>query len=434
MDASIKASNLTFSYGDKNILDTLNLEICTGSFVTIIGPNGSGKSTLLKNITAEYTPQQGAVLLEDQDIFKISKKNLAKTIAVVPQDTGGDFSFSVMETVLMGRMPHQKRFEGDSPRDLEIARWAMELTNVWDLRDRSVNELSGGERQRVIVARALTQEPRILLLDEPTSHLDIQHQFELLELLESLNKTKGLTIIAVLHDLNLAAQFSHKIVLLDKGKIVAYGDPAVVLTAQNIRNSYHIEVALSTNEITGRFNIIPLSKQKQRNQAAKNTVIHLVCGGGSGVFLMEQLFQTGYPTSCGVLNIGDSDWKRAKDLGLDVSEEAPFAPISAEALTLNYDFIHRADVIIVLPVAFGYGNLANLQQVADAQHQENKQVLIVEQSEVEKREHNRDFTEGKADELIAEMLSQGAVKVASIRQLLDMIGMIGGDGIAPLDI
>ncbi|UWG96928.1 heme ABC transporter ATP-binding protein [Dehalobacter sp. DCM] len=430
MDSSIKASNLTFSYGDKNILDTLSLEISKGSFVTIIGPNGSGKSTLLKNITAEYSPQQGVILLENQDIFKISKKNLARTIAVVPQDTGGDFAFSVMETVLMGRMPHQKRFESDSPKDLEIARWAMELTNVWHLRDRSVNELSGGERQRVIVARALTQEPRVLLLDEPTSHLDIQHQYELLELLDSLNKTKGLTIIAVLHDLNLAAQFSHKIILLDKGSIVAYGDPAEVLTVQNIRDSYHIEVALTTNEITGRFNIIPLSKKKQRNQDAKNTHVHLVCGGGSGVFLMEQLFQAGYPTSCGVLNIGDSDWKKAKDLGLDVSEEAPFAPISDEALALNYDFIHRADVIIVLPVAFGYGNLANLRQVSDALLQENKTVLIVEQSEAEKREHNRDFTGGQADELIAYMVHHGAVKIGSIRMLLDMIG---GDNFASLD-
>lgn len=421
MDSSIIASNLTFAYGSKNILEDLSLEISKGSFVSIIGPNGSGKSTLLKNITAEITPQKGVVLLDDQDIFKIRKKDLAKTIAVVPQDTGGDFAFSVMETVLMGRMPHQKRFEGDSEKDMEIAQWAMELTNVWHLRDRSVNELSGGERQRVIVARALTQEPKVLLLDEPTSHLDIQHQYELLELLDRLNKTKGLTVITVLHDLNLAAQFSHKIILLDKGRIVAYGSPVEVLTAQKIRDSYHIEVAITTNEITGRFNIIPLSKKKDRSEAARDVRIHLLCGGGSGVYLMEQLVQAGYQVSCGVLNIGDSDWKKAKELGIAVSEEAPFAPISAEAFNMNEDLLNEADLIIVLSVPFGYGNIVNLEQVSAALHLKNKKVMIVE-PESEQWDYTGDFTGGKADSLLTGMIQHGAEKFESIRELLGRIG------------
>jgi iron complex transport system ATP-binding protein len=206
--SSLTAQNLIFRYRDKNILDGLSLDIEQGSFVSIIGPNGSGKSTLLKNIAAELIPQQGIVLLENRDIFKIRKKTLAQTMAVVPQESGGDFAFSVADTVLMGRMPHQKRFQGDSEQDLAIIREAMELTNTWHLRDRLITELSGGEKQRVIVARALAQQPRLLLLDEPTSHLDIQHQLELLELLERLNKARGLTVIAVLHDLNLAARFS----------------------------------------------------------------------------------------------------------------------------------------------------------------------------------------------------------------------------------
>ncbi|WP_368293222.1 heme ABC transporter ATP-binding protein [Dehalobacter sp. TBBPA1] len=421
MDSSIIASNLTFTYGSKNILEDLSLEISKGSFVSIIGPNGSGKSTLLKNITAEITPQKGVVLLDDQDIFKIRKKDLAKTIAVVPQDTGGDFAFSVMETVLMGRMPHQKRFEGDSEKDMEIAQWGMELTNVWHLRDRSVNELSGGERQRVIVARALTQEPKVLLLDEPTSHLDIQHQYELLELLDRLNKTKGLTVITVLHDLNLAAQFSHKIILLDKGRIVAYGSPVEVLTAQKIRDSYHIEVAITTNEITGRFNIIPLSKKKDRSEAARDIRIHLLCGGGSGVYLMEQLVQAGYQVSCGVLNIGDSDWKKAKELGIAVSEEAPFAPISAEAFNMNEELLNEADLIIVLSVPFGYGNIVNLEQVSVALHLKNKKVMIVE-TESEQWDYTGDFTGGKANSLLAGMMQHGAEKFGSIRELLSRIG------------
>ncbi|NLM20225.1 MAG: heme ABC transporter ATP-binding protein [Peptococcaceae bacterium] len=418
MNLSLEAHQITFRYAQENVLEGLSLEINQGDFVSIIGPNGSGKSTLLKNITAEFSPQEGVVLLENQDIFKIKKKNLARKMAVVPQETAAEFSFSVWETVLMGRMPHQKRFQTDSEQDLAITRRAMELSNVWHLKDRLITELSGGEKQRVIVARALAQEPQILLLDEPTSHLDLQHQLELLELLQSLNQTKGLTVIAVLHDLNLAAQFSQKIILLNKGRIVAYGDPAEVLTSKNILESYHIEVAIAANEITGRFNIIPLSKHKGKNKKARNFKIHLLCGGGSGVYLMEQLHQAGYSVSCGVLNIGDSDWKKAKELQLEVAEEAPFAPIGPAALQVNADLIQKADVIIVLPVPFGTGNLANLQQTAEALRIYGKRVLIVAPSQA----GQYDFTGGEAEKLLAQMAAQGALCLPSPQEILESIG------------
>lgn len=419
-DTSIKADKISFSYDREKILDELSLTIDKGRFVSIIGPNGSGKSTLLKNITAEFTPQKGAVLLEDRDIFKIKKKELAQKIAVVPQETGGNFAFSVLDTVLMGRMPHQKRFQTDSDRDLEIARWAMEITNIWHLQDRTIDELSGGEKQRVIVARALAQEPRVLLLDEPTSHLDIQHQLELLELLADLNQTRGLTVIAVLHDLNLAAQFSHEVIMLDNGRIMAWGPPEQVLTAQNIRKSYHIEVAITTNEITGRFNIIPLSKQKGSRGKAQGLKVHLVCGGGSGMYLMEQLYQSGFSVSCGVLNIGDSDWRKAKELKIGLSEEAPFSPISEKALIANKKLLARSDLIAILPVPFGYGNLANLSQVVEALDQEEKTVIIVEQIDISQR----DFTGGQAARLINRLYEKGALRAENIRQALERIGEI----------
>jgi len=419
MDIMLSTNKLIFRYNQEPVLDDVNLEIDKGSFVSIIGPNGSGKSTLLKNISAELIPQQGAVILENQDIFTINKKILAQNMAVVPQETGGDFAFSVWEAVLMGRMPHQKRFQADSEQDMEIAARAMKLTNVWGLRDRMINELSGGEKQRVIVARALAQEPRILLLDEPTSHLDLQHQLELLELLHDLNHNRGLTIIAVLHDLNLAARFSQKILLLDRGRIFAYGTPAQVLTVDNIRKTYHIEVAVTTNAISGGLNIIPLSKQrgqKGRQHRENLPSIHLICGGGSGSYLMEQLHQSGYPVSCGVLNIGDSDWKKAQDLKIPLAEEAPFAPISKKALQANEALIQAADIIVVLPVPFGAGNLANLEQAAQAMSQDGKQVLMVEQ------DGKYDFTGGEAEKLIATMLQRGAMRFNSIKNIYQFIG------------
>lgn len=317
----------------------------------------------------------------------------------------------------MGRMPHQKRFQGDSEHDLEVAKHAMELTNVWHLRDRAINELSGGERQRVIAARALTQEPKVILLDEPTSHLDLQHQLELLELMADLNRTNGLTVIAVLHDLNLAAQFSQKNILLSEGKIKAYGEPHEVLTAEMIREIYHVEVAVSTNEITGRLNIVPLSKIRKKHKHQENVRIHLVCGGGSGVYLMEQLHQYGYQISCGVLNVGDSDWKKAGEINAQISEEVPFAPISQEALRTNQELIAAADLIVVLPVPFGEGNIANLEQVFDAHQHQHKKVIIVQQSDF----NRQDFTGGKAACLIEQMIENGALKVASITEVLDLI-------------
>lgn len=417
MERAIAGKNISFSYGNEEILEKLTFEINKGSFVSIIGPNGSGKSTLLKNISAELTPKTGMVFLENQDIFRIKKKVLAQNMAVVPQDTGVDFAFSVMETVLMGRMPHQTRFQGDSDRDIEIAQESMELTNTWYLRDRAINELSGGERQRVIAARALTQQPKVLLLDEPTSHLDIQHQLELLELIEHLNRAKGLTVIAVLHDLNLAAQFSQKIILLNKGKIRAYGDPQEVLTVDNIREIYHVEVAVTANEITGKLNIVPLSRQTRERKCQENIKVHLLCGGGSGVYLMEQLQHYGCQISCGVLNVGDSDWKKAKEIGAEMAEEAPFAPVSGEALQANLQLIQSSDVVIVLPVPFGEGNLANLKQVYDAHINHKKRVIIVEQADFEKR----DYTGGSADSLIQEMYLHGATKVNNIKDVLEII-------------
>lgn len=418
MDKAIRTKGITFGYGQGNILEELTFAIDKGSFISIIGPNGSGKSTLLKNISAELTPEKGGVFLENQDIFKLKKKRLAQQMAVVPQNTGVDFAFSVMETVLMGRMPHQKRFQGESEKDLAIAKWAMELTNVWSLKDRLVNELSGGERQRVIVARALAQEPQVLLLDEPTSHLDIQHQLELLELVEHLNRTKGLTVIAVLHDLNLAAQYSGKIIMLNQGGIVAYGDPAQVLTVDNIRNIYQVEVAVSLNEITGRVNILPLGKKREPTPQVEKLKVHLLCGGGSGVYLMEQLHQHGCQISCGVLNVGDSDWKKAQEIGARVAEEAPFAPVSEGALKENLVLIRGADVIIVLPVPFGEGNLVNLQQVFNAHCQQGgKKIIIVEQSDFNKR----DFTGGMADDLIAQMLAKGALGVEKVTEVFEHI-------------
>lgn len=403
MDYHIKVENLAFGYYQDLILKDLNFWIKKGSFVTIIGPNGSGKSTLLKTLSKIILPDKGNILLDNTNLLKLKPLELAQQMAVVPQTFAIDFPFNVLETVLMGRSPYLKRFETESEQDLALAQWAMELTNTWHLRDRVVTELSGGELQRVVVARALTQEPKIILLDEPTAHLDIQHQMELLELLESLNKNSGLTVVTVLHDLNLASLFSEYVILMKDGEIFALGETAEVLTSHNIREVYNMEVTLSHNPLTAKYNITPIARTNLKENLAKNTQIHIICGGGTGSFFLEKLVHLGYQVSSGVLNIGDSDWSKAKNLNLEIVEEEPFAPISEANIIKNKTLMNKASYVVIAPVPFGSGNIANLSLALDA-CQQGKKVLFIENQEYK----GKDFTGGQASALIKELRQREA--------------------------
>ena len=179
----------------------------------------AGKSTLLKNIGRTLKPSQGAILLNDKDIYTLKSIDVAKQLAVVPQDNAISFNFTAIEVVMMGRTPHLARFEMETEKDLAIAKKAMNLTNTWHLAQRPVNELSGGERQRVIIARAIAQEPKVLLLDEPLTYLDIINQLEIMDLIKSLCVSEGLIVMAVVHDLNLAARYCNYALLLKKGRV-----------------------------------------------------------------------------------------------------------------------------------------------------------------------------------------------------------------------
>jgi iron complex transport system ATP-binding protein len=202
-------------------------------------------------------------------------------MAVVSQDTPSDFNFSCLDIVLMGRNPHLKRFEIEGKKDYEIAQASMELTSTWDFRDRMFNELSGGERQRVIIARALTQEPSILLLDEPVSHLDINHQIEILELVDRLKKTRGLLIVLVIHDLNLAARYCDRLILLNGKAIQAAGSPAEVLTRENVRKAFRTNVIVRRHPMTGSI-YITLMNRATGSSKEQGRKIHLSPGRAPG--------------------------------------------------------------------------------------------------------------------------------------------------------
>jgi iron complex transport system ATP-binding protein len=247
MSAAIEIENLVFAYGPRRVLEGVSLAIAKGEMVGVLGPNGSGKTTLLK-ILSGVLGARGAVRLAGTPIERCSRRDLSRMVAVVPQESEIHFPFTAAEIVLMARASHHGRLALEGAADLEAARRSMEATDTAALADRWLHELSGGEKQRVMIARALAQEAEILLLDEPAAFLDLKHQLGVLDLMRRLNRERGLTIIAALHDLNLAALFFPRLLLLENGNIFRDGAPEEVLTEDTIRRVYGVDVRVERPE------------------------------------------------------------------------------------------------------------------------------------------------------------------------------------------
>lgn len=251
-----------FSYANAPVLQDLSFGVPAGDFLTILGPNGSGKSTLLKLIDRILLPTKGRILLDGVSLQQYSRKELAQIIGYVPQETNWIFPFTVLEAVLMGRAPSLGSLGFERKEDVEIARRAMDVMDIGPLRHKPVTALSGGERQRVLLARALAQEPRILLLDEPNAHLDLSHQLEMFRVVQRLNRDERLTVVSVSHDLNLAASFSKRILLLSSASgesgysVRAIGSPGEVLTKESIADVFHAQVTVDRTSPT-RLRITP---------------------------------------------------------------------------------------------------------------------------------------------------------------------------------
>jgi len=251
---------LTCGYGSRTVLKGLDLQVSQGEFLAVVGPNGSGKSTLVRAISRGLKPAAGRILLQGREINRLTARELARQMAVVAQDTAIGFDFTVEEIVTLGRLPYRSRLWGETEQDRAAVRRALLATGTEPLADRLVTQLSGGERQRAMIARALAQEPSLLILDEPTAHLDISHQVEVLDLCRRLNQERGLTVLAVLHDLNLAAQYASRVLLLRDGATYATGVPATVLTEANIEAVYGSRVQVVQHPVEGTPHVILLSR------------------------------------------------------------------------------------------------------------------------------------------------------------------------------
>lgn len=260
-------SAVSFSYLDGFSLQHVDLTLTRGEMVALVGPNGSGKTTLVKIAAGVLNPRHGKVLLDGVTLKSLPRREIARRIAVVPQYFHMPFAFTVGEVVMLGRTSFISTLSGETETDYTIAERAMELVGIQRFSNRTFNELSGGERQKVILAMALAQEPKLLLLDEPTAHLDINHQVEILEVAKGLNQERKVTVVAAMHDLNLAALYFDRLVLLNGGAIVADGSPSAVLTKRTIQDVFGASVHIERHPLARVPHVVVLPKVRQDRQA-----------------------------------------------------------------------------------------------------------------------------------------------------------------------
>lgn len=263
----LSVEGISFCYRSENVVSDVSFEAQEGQIIGILGPNGSGKTTLLKCMNRVLKPKAGTVLIDGSDYREMTRREIACQVGVVPQSANANFPFTALDIVMMGRTPALERFQRESESDLEIVTRSMEMTNTASLATRPMDQLSGGERQRVIIARALAQRPKILLLDEPTLHLDVNHQIEILDLITNLAREERLLVVIVTHDLSLAARYCDRIIMMRKGRILAAGEVTHVLSPENMAKVFSIEASIYYDERIGTHNVAVIRPIKEAKGA-----------------------------------------------------------------------------------------------------------------------------------------------------------------------
>ncbi|GAC1403440.1 MAG: ABC transporter ATP-binding protein [Ktedonobacteraceae bacterium] len=441
----LEVQNITFGYGDKPLLYDVSLGVQRGEMIGLLGPNGSGKTTLLRLVSGLLRPQQGRVLIESRNLQQWGRRGAAQRIAVVPQELHIPFAFTVEHMVSLGRTPFVKPLLGErTQHDQEIVEDALQATAIAPLAKRIFNELSGGERQRVMIAMALAQEPSLLLLDEPTSHLDIKYQIETLELVQRLNRERGVTVIAAMHDLNLASRYFSRLLLFQRG-IVADGGPAEVLEPGLLSRVYGVDVRVGILRGAKHLSVLPpdSTAYDAAHDGQQQVQVHLISGGGSGEVMMRALADEHIPFSIGALNIGDSDYTLALRLAEYVIVEQPYAPISQTSLEKLRHSLAHVSLLIICPAPIGAGNVALLQEAVVAGRHGLPVVLLAstdstvyaandtretEQSLLQRTGMvDRDYTGGEGIRLVEELLQNGASVVHSVGDVIEYVKHVSNE-------
>jgi len=402
---ALRLREVSVVYGDRRALQRVSLDVPVGEFLALAGPNGSGKSTLLRAALGFLPPAEGSVELFGTPVDRLTVRTRALRVAWVPQTEPIREDAPLLRYVLYGRYAHYGAFGRETEADARLARTILGEVGLADRAEDGILSLSGGERQRATLARALSQRAPLLLLDEPTTHLDIGHQLDLLGRVRRLVREQRLTVVAALHDLNLAARFADRIVVLARGRRVADGRPADVLSTELLARVWGVDAELRRDGASGLPYLLPRLPGPFAGTVARGRV-HVVAGGGSGEPLLRRLVAEGFDVSVGVVPLLDTDASVAEELALPAALELPFAPIGSEALERLGALLDDAEAVVVAPFAVGAGNLANLERLRPVVGRVPVLLLGYPTGQT------WDYTGGAGAAARAELLARGAVEVA----------------------
>ncbi len=408
-------------YGDGAVVSGASLAVHAGEMVGLVGPNGAGKSTLLRAVTGGAVLMAGRISIVGEPLGDLSAQRRAALVGVVPQTVSATFSFPSRDFVEMGRNPHLGRLEHPGPADHAVVERAMRLTDTWRLAAEPVDTLSGGDLQRLALAQALAQEPRVLLLDEPVSHLDLNHRLQVLDLVRSL-ADGGLAVLTVFHDLDLAARYSDRLAVVAAGRVGNAAAPADVITPDSLREVFGVRAVVGTDPVTGTLSVTPVLREESVRAAGARGRVLLVAGSGSGASLMRRLSLAGFEVLVAAVNLGDVDEGVAQALGLRRVSLAPYASIDDDARDRVRDLAAGADAIVVSRVPFGGANVENLRSAVES----GRPLVLI--GEID----GRDFAHGVAMELWQRAVAEGALSVADDDEALAAVrGLLrdaGGEG------
>lgn len=426
---ALALDGLSVVYGRRAALRDVTFVARAGEVAALAGPNGSGKSTLLRASVGLETLASGSVRLGGRILSELSLRGRALRASWMPQEEPPGDNLRVTDYVRYGRFPHVAPLAAESEADAQAVERGLHLAGASELRDRSVWELSGGERQRVRLARVLAQRTPLLLLDEPTAHLDVGHQLDVLDRVRSIARDEHAAVVVALHDLNLAARFADRVVVLHRGRVVADGTPSDVLAPGLLLSVWGIDSELRYDARTRLPYLIPrvpvLATGSPPVAPAASLRVHVLAGGGSGETLFHRLVDAGHAVSAGALPLFDSDTELVEQLRLPAALEVPFAPISEATRAELRALLAASEAIVVAPFPVGPTNLANLEELA--RFPRPRSVVLIRHAEP----RPWDFTGGVASGLRAALVARGATEVANVDEALEALARLPRAGPPP---